>query len=225
MTNFSTRRLIGTGRAAATVPGRLARLSRISLLPLLLGLAALPAAAQEVPPTGGMTADAGNAAGIGRSMMADTMTLSDRALMLATNFNRTVGPGAETGGQGKIKNLLQSAMALIGTPYRWGGTSPDSGFDCSGLVGYVFRNALGVELPRVSREMAKRGRLIDDRASLAEGDLVFFGKSGRVDHVGIYVGSGQFVHAPSRGKDVMISSLESGYWGNKFMSARRVEGI
>ena len=225
MTTSSIRRSCnGTGRAA-TLPTRWVRALRLSIVPALLCLLALPAGAQEIPPTGGMSADAGNAAGMGRSMVTDSMTLSDRALLLATDFNRMVGPGAEAGGQGKIKNLLQSAMALIGTPYRWGGTSPDSGFDCSGLVGYVFRNALGIELPRVSREMAKRGRLIDDRNALAEGDLVFFGKRGRVDHVGIYVGDGQFVHAPSRGKDVMVSRMDTGYWGNKFLSGRRVEGI
>ena len=127
--------------------------------------------------------------------------------------------------QGKIKTVLQRAMALLGTPYRWGGTDPDKGFDCSGLVGYVFRNALGIELPRVSREMAKSGELVTDRAKLSAGDLVFFGRRGRVDHVGIYVGEGRFVHAPSRGKDVQVSSLDTGYWSGKFMQARRVDGI
>ncbi|MFP7722739.1 C40 family peptidase [Lysobacter sp. A3-1-A15] len=226
MTTLTTRRSFGPGRTAATAPTRPGRTFRRSILPVLLCLFALPVAAQELPSTGGMSADAGNAAGLGRSVMADSMTLSDRALVLATDLNRMVGPRAATGsGDGKIKNLLQSAMALIGTPYRWGGTSPDSGFDCSGLVGYVFRNTLGIELPRVSREMAKRGRLIDDRSALAEGDLVFFGKRGTVDHVGIYVGGGQFVHAPRTGKDVMVSRMDTGYWSGKFMSARRVEGI
>jgi cell wall-associated NlpC family hydrolase len=125
-------------------------------------------------------------------------------------------------GDGKVKNVLQKALALLGTPYRWGGTDPEKGFDCSGLVGYVFRNALGIELPRVSRDMAKNGELITDRAQLAAGDLVFFGLKGRVNHVGIYVGEGRFVHAPSRGKDVTVSSLEQGYWSGRFLSARRV---
>ena len=122
----------------------------------------------------------------------------------------------------RIKTVLQKALALLGTPYRWGGTEPDKGFDCSGLVGYVFRNALGVELPRVSRDMAKNGRLITDRAQLTAGDLVFFGRRGRVNHVGIYVGEGRFVHAPSRGKDVTVSSLEQGYWSGRFLQARRL---
>ena len=164
-------------------------------------------------------------------MLPESMTLSDRALLLATDFNRLLvpdnagDPGKPADGHGRIKTVLERALALLGTPYRWGGTSPDKGFDCSGLVGYVFRNALGIELPRVSREMARSGELISDRAKLNEGDLVFFGRRGRVDHVGIYLGEGRFVHAPSTGKDVMVSSLETGYWSGKYLQARRVHGI
>lgn len=171
-------------------------------------------------------------------------SLSDRALLLAADLKRidlrllspmtiapmglpdeAIGTPVSVGDDGKVKTVLQKALALLGTPYRWGGTDPDKGFDCSGLVGYVFRNALGIELPRVSRDMAKAsnpGELITDRAKLAAGDLVFFGRKGRVNHVGIYVGEGQFVHAPSRGKDVTVSSLDKGYWSGRFLQARRV---
>ena len=132
--------------------------------------------------------------------------------------------GTQAGSGGKVQAMLQRALALLGTPYRWGGTSPDSGFDCSGLVGYVFRTTLGIELPRVSREMATKAdaQLIKDRDELQQGDLVFFGRKGRVNHVGIYVGEGRFVHSPSTGKDVRVDSLVSGYWGGRFMQARRV---
>jgi len=121
--------------------------------------------------------------------------------------------------------LLARTMLVVNTPYTYGGNSPEGGFDCSGLVGYVFRSALGIELPRVSREMAHddNAELINDRTALAAGDLVFFGRKGRVDHVGIYVGDGRFLHAPSSGKDVRVDTLLSGYWGNKFMQARRVD--
>ena len=200
------------------------------MLALLLSASALPALAQQLP-TSSLAGDSADApAPASRTMLRDSMTLSDRALLLATDFNRLLLPGTATAatstdGQGRVKTVLQRALALLGTPYRWGGTSPDSGFDCSGRVGYVFRNALGIELPRVSREMAQSGELISDRANLNEGDLVFFGKRGQVDHVGIYLGEGRFVHAPRTGKDVMVSSLETGYWSGKYMQARRVHGI
>lgn len=121
----------------------------------------------------------------------------------------------------RIQGVLSKAMTLLGTPYRWGGATPDGGFDCSGLVGYVFRTAIGLDLPRVSRQMASAGQAVD-RASLVPGDLVFFGRRGKVNHVGIYMGEGRFLHAPRTGRDVTVSSLDDGYWAAKFLSARRV---
>ncbi|MCY7354796.1 MAG: C40 family peptidase [Lysobacter sp.] len=158
--------------------------------------------------------------------LAEASPLLDRGAMMGGDLSAFAmalpqNAAAEPKG-GKIQTVLKRALALLGTPYRWGGTSPDGGFDCSGLVGYVFRTALGIELPRVSRDMADNGQLISDRAALNEGDLVFFGRRGHVDHVGIYVGQGNFVHAPRTGRDVTVSSLTTGYWSGKFMQARRV---
>ncbi len=157
------------------------------------------------------------------------MAPQEHAITFAGNDNRLTdmappASSAQPATGSRIQNLMQHAMALLGTPYRWGGTGTD-GFDCSGLVGYVFRSALGIELPRVSREMASRGQLVSDRASLSPGDLVFFGHRGHVNHVGIYVGEGRFLHAPRTGRDVTVSSLDNGYWGGKFLEARRVAGI
>ena len=187
----------------------------------------------DAPPAdvGGLAADRADTPRPRR--VPEASTLSDRALLLASDLNRLFLPGATAAATpasadaepSKVKTVLQRALALLGTPYRWGGSSPDSGFDCSGLVGYVFRTTLGIELPRVSREMAGTGQAIADRTALAEGDLVFFGRKGRIDHVGIYIGSGQFVHAPRTGRDVTVSSLETGYWAAKFLTARRVDGI
>ena len=167
-----------------------------------------------------------------RLAASDTLPLLDRSATLAGDLSRLLssydltqtGVLAQQDAGGKIQTVLRRALALMGTPYRWGGTSPDSGFDCSGLVGYVFRTALGIELPRVSREMATKAdaELIKDRDELQQGDLVFFGRKGRVNHVGIYVGEGRFVHSPSTGKDVRVDSLVTGYWGGRFMQARRV---
>ena len=121
--------------------------------------------------------------------------------------------------------VLMRAISLVGTPYRYGGNTPDGGFDCSGLVNYVYRDMLDLRLPRTSRALAdyQGPRIAPGR--LASGDLVFFGRRGRVDHVGIYLGDGRFVHAPRTGRDVTVSSLEGGYWGGKFLQARRVAGI
>ena len=193
----------------------------------MLALAAAPAFAQQAAPA--MSASVASEAPM---LLPDAMTLPDRALMVASDINSLLVSGktaavAEdyTPTDGKIKTVLQKALALLGTPYRWGGTSPEKGFDCSGLVSYVFRNSLGIELPRVSRDQAQTGELIHDKSKLTAGDLVFFGRRGRVDHVGIYVGEGRFVHAPRTGKDVMVSDLDSGYWSHKYMQARRVAGI
>ena len=88
----------------------------------------------------------------------------------------------------------------------------------------MFRTALGIELPRVSRDMASKAdaELVAAREELRQGDLVFFGLKGRVNHVGIYVGEGRFLHSPSRGKDVRVDSLLTGYWANRYLSGRRV---
>jgi cell wall-associated NlpC family hydrolase len=188
-----------------------------------LALGALPAFAQDATATAAVAATTE----AGRPASTNSMSMSDRALMLATDINRLVGGSRAEAATppNRVQSVLSRALALLGTPYRWGGTSPEGGFDCSGLVGYVFRNALGIELPRVSREMAKTGELVASKAQLVKGDLVFFGKSGTVDHVGIYVGDGKFVHAPRTGRDVTVSTLETGYWGAKFLQGRRVAGI
>ncbi|MGH8073398.1 MAG: C40 family peptidase [Lysobacter sp.] len=205
---------------------RLAR-ARNLFLACLLATAATPAFAQQAN-----SVASASVAVEAPALMPDAMTLPDRALMVATDINSMLVSGKTSAvaedykpTDGKIKTVLQKALTLLGTPYRWGGTSPEKGFDCSGLVSYVFRNSLGIELPRVSRDQAQTGELVQDKSKLNVGDLVFFGRRGRVDHVGIYVGEGRFVHAPSSGKDVMVSDLDSGYWSRKYMQARRVAGI
>ena len=192
-----------------------ARRVRRGLLNLLccaaLSCAALPALAQHAEPA--VTLPAPDVAAVPSGNLS--------ALLAA---EAEVAPATEAKPKlsARIQDILSKAVTLLGTPYRWGGTSPEGGFDCSGLVGYVFRTALGMDLPRVSQDQAKTGELVSDRAALVAGDLVFFGRRGRVDHVGIYVGEGRFLHAPSTGKDVRVDSMASGYWSNKFMQARRV---
>jgi cell wall-associated NlpC family hydrolase len=118
-------------------------------------------------------------------------------------------------------DVLFRAIGLVGTPYRYGGNTPQAGFDCSGLVGYVFQDAAGLRLPRTSKAIADMDAPKVKREKLAPGDLVFFGKRG-VDHIGIYVGEGRFVHAPNAGGTVRLDSLDGSYWKKNFQFARRV---
>ncbi|ASL27053.1 peptidoglycan endopeptidase [Azotobacter chroococcum] len=122
------------------------------------------------------------------------------------------------------EDVLVRALGLVGTPYRWGGNTPDSGFDCSGLIGYVYREAAGLRLPRSTREMLAMRAPGVRPGALRSGDLVFFATdgSGRVSHAGIYVGEGRFVHAPSSGGTVRLDRLADGYWQGRYLGARRV---
>lgn len=122
------------------------------------------------------------------------------------------------------EDVLFRALGLVGTPYRWGGNTPDSGFDCSGLIGYVYRDAAGISLPRSTRDMIVMGAPNVLREQLQSGDLVFFATSGgsQVSHAGIYVGEGRFVHAPATGGTVKLDSLEKPYWQKAYLNAKRV---
>lgn len=202
------------------------RLPRTAVAAVLLAFAAAPAFAG--PGLAGDSADQIEATtSVARALTAPAAQLAQPEMLLASDINQLIAMDVEKPVQadGRVEGLLKRALTLIGTPYRWGGSSPDAGFDCSGLVGYVFRTALGIDLPRVSRDMAQNGERVE-RAALTAGDLVFFGRRGnRIDHVGIYLGEGRFVHAPRTGKDVMVSELDSGYWATRFKSARRVAGV
>lgn len=118
--------------------------------------------------------------------------------------------------------VLMRAIGLVGTPYTYGGNTPQSGFDCSGLVAYVYRDMLDLRLPRTSRELAgiQGPRIAPEK--LATADLVFFGSKGSVSHVGIYVGEGRFVHAPSTGGTVRLDHLDGAYWRDHYSGAKRV---
>ncbi|MDP9532580.1 C40 family peptidase [Pseudomonas protegens] len=122
------------------------------------------------------------------------------------------------------EDVLFRALGLVGTPYRWGGNTPDSGFDCSGLIGYVYRDAAGISLPRSTREMIGMQAPDVGKNALQTGDLIFFATNGgsQVSHAGIYVGEGRFVHAPATGGTVKLDSLSKAYWQKVYLSAKRV---
>lgn len=124
--------------------------------------------------------------------------------------------------QSPAEQFVAHALSYIGTRYKWGGTSPDVGFDCSGLVWFAANESLGIEVPRSSAEQAKFGRQVK-RSDLREGDLVFFNTRGRRNsHVGIYVGDDRFVHAPRAGAKVRVESMTTAYWAKRYNGARRV---
>lgn len=122
------------------------------------------------------------------------------------------------------QDVLFRALGLVGTPYVYGGNTPAGGFDCSGLIGYVYRDAAGISLPRTTRELISMRAPTVGRNALQSGDLVFFATNGgrQVSHAGIYVGDGRFVHAPSSGGTVRLDSLSNSYWQRTYLDAKRV---
>ena len=123
---------------------------------------------------------------------------------------------------GHAQEVALRALSFIGVRYKWGGTSPDTGFDCSGLIRYVFNQVTGKSLPGNAREISQVGESID-RTELQPGDLVFFNTLRRpFSHVGIYLGESRFVHAPSRGGKVEIVDMTDRYWQTRYNGARRL---
>ncbi len=139
---------------------------------------------------------------------------------------RGLGANLQTVGHSVASNtssLINTAMGMIGIPYRFGGTSAETGFDCSGFVRAIYQDTVGHLLPRRADEQAKATQKIDKK-ELKPGDLVFFNTMRRTfSHVGIYVGNGQFIHSPSKGKTVRVESMNTSYWTKRFNGARRVD--
>lgn len=128
--------------------------------------------------------------------------------------------------EANLDRLVERAHELIGVPYRWGGMSEKSGFDCSGLLVYLYRSEVGISLPRTTSSMLKgQGKTISP-PQLKRGDAVFFNRNGqgRIGHVELYIGEGQFIHAPRSGKAIRIDSLSNRYWRNSFTTAKRFHG-
>ena len=142
------------------------------------------------------------------------------ATALLSAWGSAVRAQPATGG---AADLVLSAIGLLGTPYRSGGDRPSSGLDCSGLVRYVASSVLGVQLPRQTEAISRVGVEVQAQR-LQPGDLVFFNTLGRpFSHVGVYLGEGQFVHAPARQGQVRIEQMLLPYWRGRFNGARRLE--
>ncbi|SNT33168.1 Cell wall-associated hydrolase, NlpC family [Noviherbaspirillum humi] len=122
----------------------------------------------------------------------------------------------------RASELALRAMSLIGIRYKFGGSDPEAGLDCSGLVRYVFKEAGAANLPRTSEEISRVGEQIDP-SELKPGDLVFYNTLKRsFSHVGIYLGDNRFIHAPSAGGRIRIESMDLSYWKARFNGARRI---
>lgn len=120
--------------------------------------------------------------------------------------------------------LASTALNFLGTKYKYGGGTPFTGFDCSGLVIYAAEKSLGLKLPRTSAEIAREGESVNIR-ELKKGDLVFFNTLGRrFSHVGIYLGDQKFVHAPRPGAVVRVEDMDLKYWKKRYNGARRLAG-
>jgi cell wall-associated NlpC family hydrolase len=136
-----------------------------------------------------------------------------RTLDLGQDFDGPVHPNANP--------VVNMARQYLGTPYLWGGADPRKGFDCSGFVQYLYAQA-GVQLPRTTYEQVKKGQVVTDVHDLMPGDAVFFDSGGGdIHHEGLYIGGGQFIHAPHTGDVVKISSLSEPYYASQFAGGRR----
>lgn len=121
------------------------------------------------------------------------------------------------------KEIVSTGKELIGTPYVYGGTDPREGLDCSGFTQYVYKQSVGVSLPRRARDQNNVGQIVP-RKYMLPGDLVFLNLAGRLSHVGIYIGDGRFFHASTSRKRLMVADLNSSYFSPRFDSAVRVTG-
>ena len=120
------------------------------------------------------------------------------------------------------QDLILKGLELVGINYRRGGTDPNSGLDCSGFVQTVFKDAVGILLPRTAHEQSEIGNVVD-KTELKAGDLVFFNTMRHAfSHVGIYLGDNRFLHAPRSGAEIRVEDMNQGYWIKRFNGARRV---
>ena len=149
-----------------------------------------------------------------------TLYSADEADIQASPSAQAVG-----GWQEKAQEVLINALSLTGIKYKYGGNSPDTGFDCSGFVRYVFHNAANLTLPPTARAISQIGKSVK-RDELQPGDLVFFNTlKSAFSHVGIYIGDNKFVHAPSTGKVVSIESMENSYWAKRYEGGQRLDEL
>ena len=159
------------------------------------------------------------------AITSPVVTAQDSVALSFTDAATTKVRSAAATAIKSARDLASSALDLIGIRYKWGGSTPETGLDCSGLVRYVFQQVTGVTLPRTAKDMSRLGTEVAV-ADLQPGDLVFFNtRRFAFSHVGIYLGDNQFIHAPRRGREVEVATLDSGFWKRRFDGARRMAGV
>ncbi len=157
---------------------------------------------------------------------ADQSFLDNAASINSTSENEpqeTTHSDKANNWQARAQEVLMSALSLTGIQYKYGGKTPETGFDCSGFVRYVFSQATNLTLPPTARAIAQIGKTVK-KEELQPGDLVFFNTlKSAFSHVGIYMGDNKFIHAPSSGKTVRVESMKDGYWAKRFNGAQRLD--
>ncbi|MFA3761195.1 C40 family peptidase [Yersinia sp. 2544 StPb PI] len=152
-------------------------------------------------------------------------TQGKAATELVANSKIKLSPAHKKRYQHAKQTAMSKLMKQVGKPYRWGGTSPNTGFDCSGLIYYAYKDVIRIKMPRTANEMYHlRDAAPVKRAELESGDLVFFNIANRgvADHVGVYLGNGKFIQSPRTGEEIRISMLDNDYWQDHYVGARRV---
>lgn len=161
----------------------------------------------------------------GCAFFFSTAALSQEELADFEPQPETIASTLQTRHQAGISDTLEYALKLVGVNYKRGGTSPSTGFDCSGFVGHVFHQVAGLSLPHNALAISRQGKQVSVD-ELRPGDLVFYNTLKRsFSHVGIYLGNQRFVHAPSRGRGVEVVNMTDKYWATRFNGARRIFSI
>lgn len=154
--------------------------------------------------------------------------LSDKGLLPSTRPVAELAQQVRNTATDLASELVLSAMNFLGVPYRRGGTSEETGFDCSGFTRHVFENSVGLILPRRAAEQARSPQLVpvQQQAELKPGDLVFFNTLRQTfSHVGIYIGDNKFIHSPRAGGSVRVEDMRQAYWQQRYNGARRAPNI
>jgi cell wall-associated NlpC family hydrolase len=145
------------------------------------------------------------------------------AIVILNNQNTNEQASQNSSWQSKAQEILINALSLTGIKYKYGGNNPETGFDCSGFVRYVFSQAANLTLPPTARAISQIGKTVK-KDELQPGDLVFFNTlKSAFSHVGIYVGDNKFIHAPSSGSAVRIENMQTGYWAKRYNGAQRLD--